>query len=92
MFALCMTNTVRQIALAVCAAAWTPVPGKKLTTSQQDHSMKTIAIEGTKLEFVMNNGENDWDSPGRFMDKPKNYQIDAPGNYKLKSGKLERVQ
>jgi hypothetical protein len=68
------------------------VPGKKLTTSQQDHSMKTIAIEGTKLEFVMNNGENDWDSPGRYMDKPKNYEITAPGNYKLKSGKLERVQ
>jgi hypothetical protein len=78
--------------LLVCGAAWTAVPGKKLTTSQQDHAMKTISIEGTKLEFVMNNGENDWDSPGRFTDKPKNYEITAPGDYRLKSGKLERVQ
>jgi hypothetical protein len=41
------------------------------------------------MEFVMTNGENDWDSPGRYTDKPKNYQVTAPGTYKLKSGKLE---
>jgi hypothetical protein len=45
--------------------------------------------QGKKMEFVMTNGENDWDSPGRYTDKPKNYAITAPGNYKLKSGKLE---
>uniref|UniRef100_A0A383V548 Uncharacterized protein n=1 Tax=Tetradesmus obliquus TaxID=3088 RepID=A0A383V548_TETOB len=67
---------------------WTAVPGKKLTTSQQDHATKTISIEGTSMEFVMNNGENDWDSPGRYTDKPKNYQITEPGNYKLKRVEL----
>jgi hypothetical protein len=43
------------------------------------------------MEFVMTNGENDWDSPGRFADKPKNYQITSPGTYRLKSGKLEQL-
>lgn len=45
----------------------------------------------SKLEFVMTNGENDWDSPGRFSDKPKNYAITAPGAYRLAKGKLERL-
>jgi hypothetical protein len=37
----------------------------------------------------MTNGENDWDSPGRFSNKPKNYTITKPGCYRLKNGKLE---
>jgi hypothetical protein len=43
------------------------------------------------MEFVMTNGENDWDSPGRFAEKPKNYVITGPGTYRLKSGKLEQL-
>lgn len=72
--------------------SWTTVPGTKLQQSGQDHNTKTISIEGRKMEFVMNNGENDWDSPGRYTDKPKNYEITSPGNYKLKSGKIEKLQ
>ncbi|KAF8063656.1 hypothetical protein HT031_003511 [Scenedesmus sp. PABB004] len=70
--------------------SWTNVPGKQLTPVEGEHNTKTITIEGTALEFVMNNGDNDWDSPGRFADKPKNYMIAAPGRYRLRSGKLER--
>lgn len=44
------------------------------------------------MEFVMTNGEDDWDSPGRYTDKPKNYAITGPGNYRLKSGKLDQLQ
>jgi hypothetical protein len=39
----------------------------------------------------MTNGENDWDSPGRFTDKPKNYAITGPGHYRLSKGKLESL-
>jgi hypothetical protein len=45
--------------------------------------------QGKSMEFVMTNGESDWDSPGRYTDKPKNYTITGPGSYRLKSGKLE---
>lgn len=68
------------------------MPGVKLKQTGQDHNTKSIKIEGKKLEFVMNNGENDWDSPGRYTDKPKNYEISSPGNFRLKSGKVEKVQ
>lgn len=67
------------------------MPGLQLQPSQQDHGVKTISIEGSRMEFVMNNGENDWDSPGRFSDKPRNYEISGPGSYRLKSGRLEKT-
>lgn len=63
-----------------------------MTQSNQDHNAKNIIIEGRKVEFVMTNGENDWDSPGRYTDKPKNYEINGPGTYRLKSGKIEKLQ
>jgi hypothetical protein len=38
------------------------------------------------------NGKGEWDSPGRFTDNPfVNYCIAAPGSYKLRSGRLERL-
>jgi len=74
-----------------CATGWTNVPGVRMSHVQGDHNSKTVTFEGRSVEFVMNNGDNDWDSPGRFSDKPKNYEVLSPGSYRLKSGKLEKV-
>lgn len=74
-----------------CATGWTNVPGVRMSHVQGDHNSKTVTFEGRSVEFVMNNGDNDWDSPSRFSDKPKNYEVLSPGSYRLKSGKLEKV-
>jgi hypothetical protein len=59
---------------------------------KDNHNEKYIeGIEGSKLEFVFNDGHNNWDSPGQFTDKPKNYHITTPGTYRIKSGKMEKV-
>lgn len=41
-----------------------------------------------RIEFVLNNGANDWDSP---FSGAKNYVIEGPGTYHLKSGKLQKL-
>ncbi|GBF90668.1 hypothetical protein Rsub_03240 [Raphidocelis subcapitata] len=69
---------------------WTKSPGVKLASSP-DGSCRSVTVPAQRLEFVMNNGQGEWDSPGRYSDAPGNYQADAPGTYKLKSGRLERL-
>ena len=46
-----------------------------------------------KLEFVVTNGDKEWDQPNPYGEpgKPKNYVIEQPGTYRLKSGKLTRL-
>ncbi len=41
-----------------------------------------------RIEFVLNNGANDWDSP---YSGGKNYVIEGPGTWHLKSGKLQKL-
>jgi hypothetical protein len=38
-----------------------------------------------------NNGHNEWDQKDRYTENPSNYYIGAPGRYRLKSGRVERL-
>ncbi len=42
-----------------------------------------------RIEFVLNNGANDWDSPS--LSGAQNYVIEGPGTWHLKSGKLQKL-
>jgi hypothetical protein len=61
--------------------------------SRQQDGSKVLTIEANSVEFVLNNGANDWDTPNPYglKDKPKNYVVRSPGSYRLRSGKLERL-
>lgn len=61
-----------------------------METDPSDGSVKIATIPAKRLEFVFNNGDNDWDSPGRYQDGPKNYEAKEPGTYRVKSGRMER--
>jgi hypothetical protein len=45
---------------------------------------KQLVVEGSKMEFCLNNGGNDWDSP------PGNYVIKEPGTYVVSGGVLKK--
>lgn len=75
-------------------AAWTQLPGDRLASGDGEHRGKKVAtIPCRRLEFVMTNGVGKFDTPNPYgeTDKPKNYVIDMPGMYELKSGKVHRV-
>lgn len=71
--------------------AWTQTPGVLMDTLPDGSKSKTLA--GKKMEFVLTNGKNDWDTPNPYRDtnKPNNYRIDSPGVYRLKSGRVEKI-
>lgn len=74
------------------SADWTNVPGVRLqpgSGSLQGHQVVVLPV-AERVEFVMNNGEGKWDTPG-YDGSGKNYIIDGPGDYFLKSGKLQRL-
>ena len=50
---------------------------------------RVVTVQGHSVEFVLTNGENDWDTP--YGGNPKNYKIKEPGIWRLKSGKLSRM-
>jgi hypothetical protein len=52
---------------------------------QAGDQFKSIRIPGSRVEFVLNNGKGEWDSP------PGNYRIDGPGKYRLEHGHVQRV-
>lgn len=54
---------------------------------------KTATIQTSeRIEFVLNNGENQWDSPDPYGGDNQNYIVERPGMYYLKSGKLQRLK
>eukprot|EP00197_Chlamydomonas_leiostraca_P004797 CAMPEP_0202870174 /NCGR_PEP_ID=MMETSP1391-20130828/14846_1 /ASSEMBLY_ACC=CAM_ASM_000867 /TAXON_ID=1034604 /ORGANISM="Chlamydomonas leiostraca, Strain SAG 11-49" /LENGTH=462 /DNA_ID=CAMNT_0049550671 /DNA_START=264 /DNA_END=1653 /DNA_ORIENTATION=+ len=63
---------------------WTNVPGIKFEPSGDD--LKVVKVQGTRLEFVITNGQGDWDGPG----PDRNYQIQGPGTYTLQNGQIKR--
>lgn len=54
---------------------------------------KVLQIRGNRLEFVLNNGGGQWDTPNPYgADQAhNNYVIDAPGTYRLQAGKLGKL-
>ena len=76
----------------LACTGWTDVPGWRLepgTGSMAGHQVANLPVSG-RIEFVMNNGEGSWDTP-EYGSGSKNYIIDGPGNYFLKSGKVQRL-
>ncbi|CAG9464378.1 unnamed protein product [Pedinophyceae sp. YPF-701] len=74
---------------------WTKPPGDKMATGGNDSipHAKRVVFDAKSVEFVMNNGGDKWDSPDPFnKDGPKNYTVDSPGTYRLKSGKLHKME
>ncbi|CAL5224838.1 g7592 [Coccomyxa viridis] len=71
---------------------WTELPGTELRRDERDPAgARTIVIPGKRLEFVMTNAEGGWDTPDPYSGGKKNYVIEAPGRYHLKSGRLQQL-
>ena len=67
---------------------WTTAPGIRMSGNDDN---KELVLEGSTMEFVVNNGGDDWDTPDPFNeDGPKNYRVSSPGTYVLSSGKLRK--
>mmetsp|Transcript_75945 Transcript_75945/g.180580 ORF Transcript_75945/g.180580 Transcript_75945/m.180580 type:complete len:873 (+) Transcript_75945:91-2709(+) len=66
--------------------SWTDPPGKPMDKSADGTwSMK---LEAKSLEFVCNNGSNDWDKPRQGG----NYRVQGAGGYELKAGMISTFQ
>ncbi|QDZ24810.1 hypothetical protein A3770_14p73280 [Chloropicon primus] len=68
-------------------SGWTDSPGMKMKTGELPNH-KIFSITASNLEFVLNDGEYEWDKPSFDA----NYFIGSPGSYILKNGKLEKVR
>jgi hypothetical protein len=63
--------------LNVDGKGWTDSPGWKM---QQEGGVKRLVVEGSRMEFCVNNGGSEWDAP------PGNYNISEPGEYEVSNG------
>ena len=74
-------------------AAWTDLPGMEMTQGKHDLAgSKCLQIRANCLEFVLNDGAGQWDTPDPYgSSQTKNYVIDTPGKYRLKAGKISQV-
>lgn len=53
---------------------------------------RVLTIKAQRLEFVVNNGNDDWDTPDPYgTGIQQNYIIEGPGAYRLKSGQVQRL-
>ncbi len=53
---------------------------------------KVLRVDGNRVEFVVNDGSGDWDTPNPYGNSDvKNYRVDSPGVYVLKSGQLRKL-
>lgn len=75
-------------------ADWTKVPGLRMERGSGDlEGSKVATISGCeRIEFVLNNGGNDWDTPDPYGGGKKNYVVDRPGVYQLKAGRLHKLR
>ena len=53
--------------------------------------MRVRAQVASSLEFVVNDGGSKWDQPGALGGKPGNYVITLPGTYRLRDGKVVKI-
>lgn len=66
---------------------WTEVPGELMRESAEG-SEATCVVQGRTLEFVLTDGQGNWDKPSAV----ENYFISEPGDYSLARGKISRVE
>ena len=54
--------------------------------------VKVLQVRGDSLEFVLNDGAGQWDTPDPYgSSQTKNYTINAPGTYKLVAGSVTKL-
>jgi negative regulator of replication initiation len=72
---------------------WTQAPGVRMQDGQGALAgKKVLSLDGNRIEFVVNNGSGDWDTPNPYGSSTiKNYVIDSPGVYVLKAGQLRKL-
>ncbi|CAK0787804.1 hypothetical protein CVIRNUC_011026 [Coccomyxa viridis] len=70
---------------------WTELPGMELQNGQDPGVGRVIVLWGSRVEFVMTNAEGSWDTPDPYSGGKRNYVIEAPGRYHLKSGRLQQL-
>jgi len=74
---------------SVDGKGWTQVPGMRMG---DDGDCKKIILQGKAMEFVVNNGGDNWDKLDPYNESgPKNYSITSPGVYYLASGTLKKT-
>lgn len=64
---------------------WTKSPGVLMDRCEGKH---VFSIRGNSIEFVLNNGKDQWDQPFQTNEKRNNYEIQGPGSYHLKRGTI----
>lgn len=69
------------------------MPGVRLQPGSGNFAGHQVAVLPTaeRIEFVMNNGDGNWDTP-EYGGNSKNYTIEGPGEYFLKSGKVQKLR
>ena len=87
---LCCLVLLNSILSCLHCAAWTELPGVQMESGSGNLAgHKVMQVRGTRLEFVLNDGSGQWDTPDPYgAGQAKNYHINTPGTYKLKDGKL----
>lgn len=50
-----------------------------------------FSVDGSSMDFVLNNGRDDWDQPYPSDDKRENYTIKQSGEFLLKNGTISKM-
>jgi len=79
--------------IVVCVAAWTNLPGVEMQFGSEDLARcKVLQVRGHSIEFVLNDGAGQWDTPDPYgSSQNKNYTVDSPGKYRLQGGRLNKL-
>lgn len=67
-------------------AAWSEPPGEQMQPDPKQPGLFMVTLPQTNVEFVFNNGNNDWDSP-----MSGNYVIEEPGEFLVQSGTVSKL-
>jgi hypothetical protein len=68
-------------------AAWTKEPGVKMHMDRAQPGLFVAHLDQDAVEFVFNNGVDDWDSPFGAG----NYRISRPGQYLVQAGAISEL-
>ncbi|KAL3141829.1 hypothetical protein ABBQ32_004501 [Trebouxia sp. C0010 RCD-2024] len=73
---------------------WTELPGVEMQPGKEDFAgCKVLQVRGNELEFVLNDGAGQWDTPDPYgSSQTKNYIINTPGKYRLEAGEISQLQ
>lgn len=76
------------------SAAWTDLPGVEMQQGKEGFAgSKVLQIRGNHLEFVLNDGAGQWDTPDPYGgSQTKNYTIETAGQYRLEAGKVSQTE